>query len=253
MKSEIQHPSLDAVIHLASIDSTNTEAKRVQQDWAGQNILLYADEQTGGRGRGSRTWYSPPGAGLWMTLLLGRREELDRFNSLFSIFAAVILREVLAEITLPAPGLKWPNDLHIRKRKVAGILTETSWQGDSLKAIILGMGINVSQRESDFPEELQQIATSVCANADEEITPEELLDLIIARFFTDIEMLADRDSLVRRWEAYCPYIGERVQIRGQDSVSVGNFIGLDEEGRALLQNDSGTTAVSAGDLEQPAQ
>ncbi len=247
----IQHPRLDRIIHHDRIDSTNTEARRMCEKWAGSNVLLVAEEQTGGRGRLQRPWHSPPGTGLWFTLFLGRTGEIDRFSSLLSLYAAVIVCDIIRQVSQPAPQVKWPNDVLINGLKVAGILTETTWQGDSLQAIILGVGMNVSTPGEQFPPELQALATSLSHWSAGQIDRSVLLKDFLDHFFAEYSMLQDPVTLTRRWESLCGHIDQDLTVVHTGIEMNGKFLGITAEGQARLFNRDGVTHIAEGEITNP--
>jgi BirA family biotin operon repressor/biotin-[acetyl-CoA-carboxylase] ligase len=142
------------IAHFTATASTQLEARRLAAR-RGAGVLVVADAQHAGRGRLGRGWHSPAGGGLWMSLVLAPRRPLPEWPCVTSL-AALALREALRHAAGLSCGIKWPNDLLIRGRKIAGILAETA-TGEPL---ILGIGVNLDQTASDFPEELRALATS---------------------------------------------------------------------------------------------
>ncbi|MEA1927796.1 MAG: biotin--[acetyl-CoA-carboxylase] ligase, partial [Candidatus Auribacterota bacterium] len=135
-----------------SIDSTNNLARSLAEEGAPEGTLVISEEQTSGRGRMGRSWISPPGTGIWISVLLRPMIEPAR-AALITPLVAVSLSRSIREVTgLPA-GIKWPNDILIRGKKAAGILTEISTDRKSIRYIIVGIGINVNTEY--FPEEIR--------------------------------------------------------------------------------------------------
>jgi biotin-(acetyl-CoA carboxylase) ligase len=142
-------------VFLAATDSTQTQARRLAAQH-GPGVLIVADTQRAGRGRSGKAWFSPPGLGLYLTLVLSPRRPPQDWPLATSL-ASLALREALAETAGLICGIKWPNDLLCRGRKLAGILAERSSDGP----LLLGMGVNLLHRSEDFPAELRAAATSV--------------------------------------------------------------------------------------------
>jgi len=142
------------------IDSTNTHALQLGEAGAAEGTLVIADEQTAGRGQFQRPWFSPPGTGIWISLLL-RPKIIPEIIPGLSRFAVVALYDAILEMEIPISDLKIkePNDLLIDKKKVAGVLTETRIGASSFA--VIGIGVNLLQQESDFPPELQKKVTSL--------------------------------------------------------------------------------------------
>src|SRR5262245_36865901 len=151
---------IDAPVHfVAATGSTNTDLWRLAEDGAPEWTVLAAGTQRAGRGRLGRTWTSLPGESLFVSVLL--RPGIDPSEApLASLAAAVAMAEACRAAGIDA-GCKWPNDLVAGGRKLAGVLPEASVQGQALSFVVLGTGVNLSQVEKDFPQDLRALATSV--------------------------------------------------------------------------------------------
>src|SRR3954463_4545898 len=146
-------------IHHRLTDSTNERGKELAIAGAPHGTLVTADEQTAGRGRQGRQWVAPPGRALLMSLVL---RELSERDALLPLAAAVAVCEACEQVSGVAAAIKWPNDVWINRRKVAGILIEGRPQEGWA---VLGLGLNVGTEAAEFPEELREIATSLVAEA----------------------------------------------------------------------------------------
>ena len=150
------------VVHyLRSVGSTSTELKALAREGALAGTVVLADEQTGGRGRSGRTWFSPDGLGVWMSVLLECDLPAERLAPL-SIAAAVSVADALRELTGLDVRVKWPNDLLVGDRKLGGLLVESiQTAGERVESAVLGVGLNVGLGENDLPAELAGAATSL--------------------------------------------------------------------------------------------
>ena len=143
----------------ARLGSTSDRARLIARDGAASFSVVIADEQTRGRGRGGRRWLSPPGAGLWMTVVLAARPGgHPTVPLLVGIAAARAIEEVCPDLRA---SIEWPNDLIVAGRKVGGILCESWDNGAGSRGMAIGTGINISQRAADFPPELRGRASSL--------------------------------------------------------------------------------------------
>ena len=143
-----------------STDSTNIRAVHLAESGAPHGTVVCADSQTGGRGRLGRTWESPPGVNLYLSLLI--RPTIDsREAPRLTLVTAIALAEAVEDVAGISAALKWPNDLYIGGRKAAGILAEMSSDLDRLRHVVLGVGLNVNAAPEDFPADLQPKATSL--------------------------------------------------------------------------------------------
>ena len=245
-------PKLPSAYNLLSfdcIDSTNAEARR--QAIRGELIapdgtLIWAKEQTEGRGRRNRTWFSPPG-NLYCSLILRPDVTLAR-GAEFSFIAALAMFDTLGSIGNAGNQvhLKWPNDILLNKRKVAGILLETEIKdGDVTDWIILGLGLNVEvfPSETDFP------ATSLRSEGWDS-TEIEALEFFCRHFLKWTHIwLADGFGPIRKnwlWHSYGK--GEQIEVRQENNILKGVFEDLDEDGSLLIKTADGICKTSAGDV-----
>lgn len=163
----------------AEVASTQAEARRLASR-CGAGVLVVADRQTGGRGRQGRFWFSPPG-GLWMSLILSPARPRREWPLLTPI-AALALRDALEAVASLSCGIKWPNDLLVGERKIAGILAETGCE----PYLVLGMGVNLSLGAEDFPPDLRAAATSVRIETGRPLARRRLLPELLRRLAAHI-------------------------------------------------------------------
>lgn len=231
------------------IDSTNLEALRWVRSGAAHLALVVADEQTAGRGRMGRRWYTPPGAALAFSLIL-RPEQLP-LTSLTRLTAlgALAVCTALSQRFDLLPQIKWPNDVLLDGRKFAGILVEAIWQGEELEAAVLGIGINVA-RESLPPEETLLFPATCLEDVlgnpiDRWIVLREVLDALfgwIARMHTS--------DFLNAWEDQLAFRGQLVRVYREGQAAIeGLLAGLSQDGSLLLHLPSGQTwSVSGGEV-----
>ena len=151
---------LPAVHLFARVGSTNDAARALADAGAPHGTLVIAEEQTAGRGRGGRAWASPAGLGIWMTMVA--RPAALPAPGLLPILVGLAAAEAVDPFVRPAATqVKWPNDLQLAGRKIAGILCEGSWDGARPGAVVVGIGLNVLHAPDDFPEEVRETATSL--------------------------------------------------------------------------------------------
>ncbi len=242
-------PPAYRLVALASIDSTNEEAKRRARAGAADKTLVWAATQTAGRGRGGRLWVSPPG-NLYLSLVL-RPDCPPRRAVELGFVAAVALGSALRPFTGDLPvAFKWPNDVLLRGRKVAGILIEADSQNAArLDWLVLGVGVNVASHPAgtDFP------ATSLSAEGRPGVSVEALRDAFAADFLAATEQWQrDGFQAVRaRWKAQAVGLGRPISVRLPNATLRGTFIDLDADGALLLggETDGGTVRrITAGDV-----
>lgn len=232
-----------------SIGSTNDEALAWATDNARDLSIVIADEQTQGRGRLNRKWFTPKGSALAFSLILRPAAPLRPHLSRTVGLAALSIAESCSGLGL-APRIKWPNDILLNGKKAAGILTETVWSGDSIDSVVVGMGINIYSASVPPQELLQFPATSLEDELGKDIPPrEEILFNILNSFIRWRERMGT-DELIKAWEETLAFRGEQVQVKaGGEAQVTGELLGLESDGSLRLRdaNDKSIT-VRFGDV-----
>lgn len=219
-------------------DSTNDQARKLAAENAPEGTIVVAETQTKGRGRLDRTWHSPPGAGLYFSIIL--RPKLDPFLiPTLTIMAGVAVAQAIERTTGIITQVKWPNDILIKERKAGGILAECHLGQQS--AVVLGIGLNTHLQEKDFPPELQQKATSLAAHAGGNICRVTLLQSILKSLESWYLELArgTTAAVIGAFRERCPLIGLQARIRCGEEIRAGLVVDVDEQGCLLLQDASG--------------
>lgn len=230
-------------IHLYSrIGSTNTLAVQLAGEGAPPGTLVVADEQTAGRGLGARRWHSPRGSGLYLSVVL-RPEKLVNpmlLPLLAGMGAAKAVERLIGGTT--RVGVKWPNDLIVDDRKAGGVLCEASWASREPNYAVVGVGINVNQRQQDFPDVLRGIATSLRIAVGRPVSRLELADLAIREVE---ERCADPPEALD-WELLKQYDerdwlrDRRCMIERDDATPLqGTVVGIAPDGALLFRPDRG--------------
>jgi BirA family transcriptional regulator, biotin operon repressor / biotin---[acetyl-CoA-carboxylase] ligase len=243
---------LGRVIHYRdSLPSTNELAFRLATEGATHGEVVVADEQTAGRGRRGRGWNSPAGLNLYFSAVL-RPELPPQRAAELTLVAAVAVAETLREAGAAA-HIKWPNDIQVEGRKIAGILTELSADPDQVNFVVLGVGLNLNARRSDFPPEVAEVATSLS-----EIRAGPVpRALIAAALWTRLEQWLDRhqdegfEPVRQAWAELSSTLGQEIWVRTERREFSGTAEGMDEAGALLVRlADGGLERVIAGDVEQ---
>jgi BirA family transcriptional regulator, biotin operon repressor / biotin---[acetyl-CoA-carboxylase] ligase len=244
--------SLGRVVHwFSQVDSTNTVASRLSRDGAHHGTIVGALEQTGGRGRRGRVWFSPK-EGLWFSLILKRPIPLARAAEITLLASIAVRRAVMSLTGLPIQ-IKWPNDLLCHGKKVCGILAEIRADGETVHSVILGIGINCNSPAEDFPQELRDIATSLFVEAQHAVNRAELLARVLSEFEPMYNGLAVGKSGFRdvseEWRAASATLGRRIRVQTASEVIDGFATGMSDSGILYVTDDSGTVhAVHSGDV-----
>ncbi|MBE0433374.1 biotin--[acetyl-CoA-carboxylase] ligase [candidate division WOR-3 bacterium] len=220
--------------HLTEIDSTNEYVKQMMRDVPEGTVVL-ADIQTRGKGRTGRDWHSPEG-GLWMSVLLYHHQSY-----LVSLLAGVTICETL-ELYEITPGIKWPNDILLNGKKIAGILCEVIDE-----KVVLGIGLNLNIRH--FPDDLLSKATSVFMETRKHLDLHTVYHQLRAFLDANYKLLQDKeiDALLTKWRKYSIMLDRDVTIELPDRVIVGKVLDVDHQGGlVLMRADHGIEHVIAG-------
>jgi BirA family biotin operon repressor/biotin-[acetyl-CoA-carboxylase] ligase len=230
--------------------STNDVIEKLARDGVKEGVVVFAEAQTQGRGRLGRRWMSPPKLGLWFSVLL-RPEMHPQETTRLTVASATALRRAIQSQTGLKPEIKWPNDLLLGGKKVAGILTELRAEVDRVKYVILGIGLDVNINAGDFPSELRRTATSLKSELGEAVPRPELAVAILQELDNDYARVCSGRfaAVADEWEAHCATIGHRVVIRTGDRMVRGRAEALAEDGALLLRSEHGhLKPVVGGDL-----
>jgi BirA family transcriptional regulator, biotin operon repressor / biotin---[acetyl-CoA-carboxylase] ligase len=239
-----------SIVYRQQVTSTQELADKLAREGAAEGTLVLAEQQINGRGRKGRVWDSPSKGGVYMSLIL--RPNLKPVNIIqIPLVAGVALARTIIDITgLPA-RIKWPNDIQIDYKKVAGILTETNCELDKVNYIILGVGINVTTQISMLPNEIKAIATSL---SEESNTPISRID-IIQGFLGNFEkwyfefINSGLKSLLEEWRLLNNTLGSEVRVFDDSTEITGMAVDLDNDGFLMVQDANGIVhRIISGDV-----
>jgi BirA family biotin operon repressor/biotin-[acetyl-CoA-carboxylase] ligase len=236
--------------YFPELDSTNIYARQLAENGAREGEIVIAEAQTQGRGRLGRRWQSPPFANLYFSVIL--RPQLPPAHApQITLMAAVALAETVESFIRQSSTIKWPNDILVGGKKLAGILTEAACDSERLHYVILGIGVNLNYRLAAMPDEIRTRATSVAELTGKSVSRESFLRRLIHdldRCYGELEE-ASFSSLAPRWEAHFGLRGQRVRVELFDQIVTGWARGIDRDGALLVQDDQGRTQrVIAGDV-----
>jgi BirA family transcriptional regulator, biotin operon repressor / biotin---[acetyl-CoA-carboxylase] ligase len=236
--------------HFESLASTNAYAFELAQDGAQHGEVVIAESQTAGKGRRGRSWVSPPGKNLAMSVVL-RPEIVPARAPEVTLVAAVALADTL-ENAGATPGIKWPNDVQLGTRKVAGILTELSADTERVHFLVLGIGVNLNSETDDFPEDVRSLATSVLEVKQQKVPRALFTSALLSRLEDWLEIWqAEGFGPVREaWKRRSTLLGQDVLVRSEVKELRGVAEDIDESGALLVRVDGRLERVLAGDVEQ---
>ena len=229
-------------------DSTNTQAKSLGEGDAPNGTLVVAGKQESGRGRRGRSFESPAGTGIFMTLLLRPEIEPQNASMLTLVSALAVAKGIEHMVDLPVQ-IKWPNDIVINGKKVCGILTEMSAQMDYVNYIVIGIGINVGNEE--FPEEIKDVATSIYLESGKHVNRAMLIEKIWEEFedyYELYEKTQDLSSLVKEYDSYLVNRGQKVRVLDPKEPYEGKAMGITDRGELIVDTWEARRLVSAGEV-----
>ena len=230
--------------------STNDVIEKLARDGVKEGAVVFAESQTKGRGRLGRRWTSPGQKGLWFSVLL-RPELRPQEATQLTVASATALARAIESETGLNPEIKWPNDIVIHGKKIAGILTELHAELDRVKYVILGIGVDVNLNATDFPPELRRLATSLKMEAGRMISRSELAAALLRELDEAYaRVCAGRfPAVADEWEARCSTLGREVVIRFGERQIRGRAESLGDDGALLLRTDHGhLERIIGGDL-----
>jgi BirA family biotin operon repressor/biotin-[acetyl-CoA-carboxylase] ligase len=236
--------------YFQEVDSTNSYARRLAERGASEGEVVIAERQLAGRGRLGRSWVSPPQGNLYVSLLL--RPALAPVHApQITLMAAVALADTVASFVAEPPTIKWPNDILIRGKKLAGILTESCCDSRRIEFVVLGIGVNLNFPRQRMPDTIRDRAISLMEVGGKCIGRELFLQRLIQGLDRCYGILEDCgfDAIAPRWQARFGLKGKRVQVEMAGEVLVGRAMGIDGDGALLVENDRGESLrIVAGDV-----
>lgn len=235
------------IILLDEVDSTNEYAKRSE---VGHGTVVLAEQQSAGKGRAGRTWASPPGRSILMSVVL-RPGEHSPSLPLMNLAAGLAVAEAIAHHCSLTPMVKWPNDVWIAGKKVCGILAESQYRGETLTSLIIGIGCNVNQYPDEFPDQLRWPATSLAMEHGAPLDRNALIAGILNALETwyDSIQAGAVEPMLAEWKTKCDHLNAPVRAVQDSGVVNGIFRDVTPEGAAQIEIPAGgIETVFSGDL-----
>ena len=237
--------------YLPSIDSTNHKAKALAYHGAADGAIVVAEEQTGGKGRLERNFYSPRGKGIWFSIIM-RPKFLPHDAPKCTLMAAVAVAEAMNRFNLKA-AIKWPNDIMFDGRKLVGILTEITAEMGKITYVVIGIGINVNINREEFPKELQNVAASLSEINGGEISRVKFLRAVLEEFDKLYGEINDSgfDGVINRWKKYNITLGKNIRVISAGdggAIFTGKAVDLNADGALIVETGNELRTVYAGDV-----
>jgi len=240
--------------YFSRVTSTSDSVLDMARRGAPEGTLVVAEEQTAGRGRQGATWYSPPGCGIWASALLRPRDVPISQMPPLSMCAAYAVSTAIEQVAGVSPDIKWPNDVLLQDRKIAGIMIETETvpgTADECPFVILGMGINVNQTSDQFPADLTQSATSIRSVTGQAVNRMLLLQRVLEHFEPVYREFLNHGiaSILGAVKSRLAWRGRLVELVNGISTVKGRVLDVDSDGSLIIDTDKdGHVAMYSGSL-----
>lgn len=237
------------VLYFDTIDSTNTKAQELAEKGYPSGTLVVADKQESGKGRRGRSWVSPSGTGIFMTLMI--KPDINPNNaSMLTLVAALAVAKAITSVTGEEALIKWPNDIVVNGKKVCGILTEMNAQFDYINHIVVGIGINV--HNESFPEEISQMASSLMIEAGgkrfhrAQIIAETMS--YFEQYYDTFLKTQDLSALVREYDELLVNRNKSVRVLDPKEPFDGKAMGITPKGELIVDTWESRKLVSSGEV-----
>jgi BirA family biotin operon repressor/biotin-[acetyl-CoA-carboxylase] ligase len=230
------------------LGSTNELAAHLASADAPEGTLVTAEEQTRGRGRQGKTWHSPPGVGLWMSLVLRPAFEPRRAAGV-PLLGALAVAEGIRRVTGTSPEIKWPNDVFLGGRKLAGVLGESAVEGNRVRFAVLGMGVNVNLPATNLPIDLRGTAGSLLSMTGRTWDRVELLAAILSGLEARYDAYADGgfEAIKEEFLLASNLVGRCVEILYPNASVSGTVLDVAADGELVLATLRGTSRIRVGE------
>ena len=239
------------VHHFRTLDSTNSKAYQLALNGAEEGEVVIAESQEKGKGRLGRQWFSPPFLNIYISVIL-RPKIPPHQASLITLMAAVATADAIRNFSGLLPVIKWPNDILLRDRKVAGLLNEIHSEVDRIHFVILGIGINVNMDEKMLSKEIRTVATSLKIETGQTVSRKDFLQSLLLELERWYAMFSEEGGAVilEAWRDRAHIKGKQVKVTSFGGILIGKAIDVDLDGALLLETEDGTRKrVVAGDVE----
>ncbi len=226
------------IVYFTETDSTNTRAKDLASKGALEGTLVISERQTKGRGRKGRSWFSPSQGGIYTSLILKPSISPSEAPKI-TLLTAVVVAEALRSLTGLSAIIKWPNDILIDGKKVAGILTEMSTEMDAIDHIVVGLGLNVNT--PDFPDDIREKATSLFIETGKHFPRVRFIQEYLKWYeeYYEIFKRTGFEPIIKRWKELTNIIGKRITVEMISKKYSGEVQDIDKDGVLILKDNTG--------------
>ncbi|WP_117169375.1 biotin--[acetyl-CoA-carboxylase] ligase [Paraliobacillus sediminis] len=225
------------MVHQIKMPSTQTKANQLAQEGCAHGTVVIADRQETGRGRMNRSWFSNNDLGVWLSIVL-RPNVPPLQGPQLTLVVATVLAELIELDVGITPAIKWPNDILINGKKIAGILTEMQAEQDKIHHIVIGIGLNVNQLADSFENEISKRATSLKIETGETFEKQKLIQSLLKRFEEafDRYQLTGFSEVKDKWESFGYKINEEVSYKAGNVEKQGVIRGISTDGALIMEN-----------------
>ena len=237
--------------HFQTLDSTNSKAYQLALNGAEEGEVVISESQEKGRGRLGRQWFSPPYLNLYLSVIL-RPKISPHQASLITLMAAVATADAIEKFSGLRPLIKWPNDILLRDRKVAGLLNEIHSETDRIHFVILGIGVNLNMDEKMFSKEIRTVATSLKREMGQTVSRKAFLQSLLQELEKWYSIFLEEGGAVilKAWRDRAHIKGKQVKVTSFGETVAGIAIDVDSDGALILETEDGKQKrVVAGDIE----
>ena len=236
------------IVYFKEIDSTNTRAKELADQGAAEGTLVISEKQTNGRGRKGRSWFSPSQGGIYASLIL--RPSIPPSEApKTTLLTAVAVAETLLSLTRLKVSIKWPNDILVSGKKIAGILTEISAEMDAIDYIVVGLGLNVNT--PDFPGDIRDKATSILIETGRHFPRVKIIKEYLKQYEKYYEIFGriGFEPIITRWKELTNIVGRWITVRATNTEYTGEVHDIDNDGVLILKDSAGKLhRIVSGDV-----
>ena len=233
-----------------SIDSTQNQALKMADDATNNGSIIVAAKQTGGRGRSGRKWISPQG-GIWISIILQPKFDIS-ITTLFPIASSLALSIAIEKTFSIKPELKWPNDITIKGKKVAGMLVDVALESNKIENLVLGVGINFNVNVKQIEKSLKGTSNfyGVASLSNQKIKPIQLVQMFLVELEKIYNTLNEKQTkkIISEWTKRSSTIGKNIELNTVDTKIKGKAIKIDEDGSLIVSENNKIHKVIAGDI-----
>ncbi|MCF8008577.1 MAG: biotin--[acetyl-CoA-carboxylase] ligase [Halanaerobiales bacterium] len=248
VKGDLQNNFITDIIYFDSVASTNQTALNFDSNSRSNGIVIIADEQTKGRGRLDRKWFSPKGKGLWFSIIISSFKDIEYIN-LLTFIAGLAVNKTFKSMKIDT-DLKWPNDIMYKNKKICGILAQFKSTGNKVKKVVVGIGINVNQ--DSFPVDLKKFSISLKNIKGNKVDRAKLLTEILNNFSIYFKLFNNKEykKVTGMWKKEMKLLNKNVVIKKSNGNRInGTVIDITDKGELVLKKEDGSIKTYiAGDI-----